>query len=100
MTIQLMLEQLFEAGLSQTEIADRCGSTQPTICRAAKGASVRYEIGKAIEALHHESSAANQFESENTEALLTLSATLDPQPAAHKSGASSEFLSSTQQAAP
>lgn len=49
MTVKSMLESLFQRGLSQAEIAELCNSTQPTISRAANGAMVRYELGKAIE---------------------------------------------------
>lgn len=59
MTIQEMLKQLLGLGYSQRAIADRIGTTQPTINRAAKGADVRYETGKAIERLYeHEMKAA------------------------------------------
>ncbi|AZP72803.1 hypothetical protein EJJ20_29805 [Pseudomonas poae] len=51
MTVQEMLNSLFERGLSQKAVAERTGTTQPTIHRASKGAGVRYETGKAIEAL-------------------------------------------------
>lgn len=51
MTVQEMLNSLFEYGFSQKAVADRVGTTQPTIHRASKGADVRYETGKAIEAL-------------------------------------------------
>lgn len=51
MTVQEMLNSLFERGLSQKDVAERTGTTQPTIHRASKGAGVRYETGKAIEAL-------------------------------------------------
>ncbi|MCK8685336.1 helix-turn-helix domain-containing protein [Pseudomonas umsongensis] len=51
MTVQEMLNSLFERGLSQKAVAERIGTTQPTIHRASKGAGVRYETGKAIEAL-------------------------------------------------
>ena len=54
MTIQEMLAELLEAGLSQRVIAERVGTTQPTINRAAKGADVRYVTGKAIERLYNE----------------------------------------------
>lgn len=53
MTIQQMLNELIDAGLSQQVIADFCLSTQPTINRAIKGSTTpRYELGKAIEKLH------------------------------------------------
>ncbi|MBD1555193.1 helix-turn-helix domain-containing protein [Pseudomonas sp. C2L11] len=51
MTVQEMLSRLFQLGLSQAEIAESCDTTQPTISRAANGAMVRYELGKAIETL-------------------------------------------------
>ena len=51
MTVQEMLNSLFAYGFSQKAVADRVGTTQPTIHRASKGAGVRYETGKAIEAL-------------------------------------------------
>ena len=52
MTIQEMLAELLRSGLSQRVIAERVGTTQPTINRAAKGADVRYITGKAIEGLY------------------------------------------------
>jgi predicted XRE-type DNA-binding protein len=52
MTIQEMLAELLRSGLSQRVIAERVGTTQPTINRAAKGADVRYVTGKAIEGLY------------------------------------------------
>ncbi|WEJ22986.1 hypothetical protein N0B28_06790 [Pseudomonas sp. SD17-1] len=54
MTIQKMLQGLMALGFSQRAIADRVGTTQPTICRATKGATVSYEIGKAIEVFYEE----------------------------------------------
>ncbi|MDD2056306.1 hypothetical protein N5D52_10260 [Pseudomonas sp. GD03860] len=54
MTIQQMLQKLIGLGFSQRAIADRVGTTQPTIYRATKGAAVRYEVGKAIELLYEE----------------------------------------------
>ncbi len=52
MTVQEMLKELCAAGVSQAQVATKVGSTQPTICRAAHGADVRYALGKAIEELH------------------------------------------------
>lgn len=49
MTIQEMLQTLVGLGFSQRAIAERVGTTQPTVYRATQGASVRYEVGKAIE---------------------------------------------------
>jgi len=51
MTVQEMLNRLFQLGLSQTEVAERCGTTQATISRAANGTMVGYSTGKAIECL-------------------------------------------------
>ncbi|MCT8164985.1 MULTISPECIES: helix-turn-helix domain-containing protein [unclassified Pseudomonas] len=51
MTVQEMLSRLFQLGLSQADVAKQCGTTQPTISRAANGAAVRYELGKSIEKL-------------------------------------------------
>lgn len=62
MTIQEMLAELLEAGLSQRVIAERVGTTQPTINRAAKGADVRYVTGKAIERLYVEFKEAGGVE--------------------------------------
>ena len=52
MTIQQMLAYLAGRGFSQKAIADKVGSTQPTIHRASKGAGISYETGKAIESLY------------------------------------------------
>lgn len=52
MTVKSMLASLFQLGLSQAEIAELCDSTQPTISRAANGAMVRYDLGKAIEEIY------------------------------------------------
>ena len=52
MTIQEMLAYLAVLGFSQKAIADKVGSTQPTIHRASKGAGISYETGKAIEGLY------------------------------------------------
>jgi transcriptional regulator with XRE-family HTH domain len=54
MTIQQMLEALLGAGLSQQEIAGLTGVSQPTICRAHRGAEVLYKSGKQIERLYQE----------------------------------------------
>lgn len=52
MSIQEMLSALFAKGLSQKAVAEKVGTTQPTIHRAFKGAGIAYETGKAIEALY------------------------------------------------
>ena len=61
-TVKSMLESLFQFGLSQAEIAVICESTQPTISRAANGSMVRYELGKAIEAVFVKELAARGVE--------------------------------------
>ncbi|MHC8342484.1 hypothetical protein [Pseudomonas sp. RT6P73] len=52
MTITEMLAELAQHGWSQARIAEQCETTQPTIFRITKGGSARYEVGKAIVALH------------------------------------------------
>lgn len=52
MTVQEMLKELSAAGFTQAQVAEKVGTTQPTIHRATKGSDVGYELGKAIEALH------------------------------------------------
>lgn len=54
MTVQEMLAALAQQGFSQKAIANMAGTTQPTIHRAAKGAGVLYETGKAIEVIYQE----------------------------------------------
>ncbi|USR38112.1 hypothetical protein L1F06_015690 [Ectopseudomonas hydrolytica] len=54
MTIQKMLEALIASGLSQQDIAMQTGVSQPTICRAHRGADVLYKSGKQIERLYLE----------------------------------------------
>ncbi|NVZ61237.1 hypothetical protein [Pseudomonas gingeri] len=58
MTIQEMLADLAAWGFSQGAIARNVGTTQPTIHRATKGASIGYETGKLIEAMHKEAEAS------------------------------------------
>lgn len=62
MTVKSMLASLLQLGLSQAEIAEMCESTQPTISRAANGAMVRYELGKAIEAIYQKETTAREVE--------------------------------------
>lgn len=52
MTIQKMISELIARGWSQHSIAENVGTTQPTIHRAANGAGIRYETGRAIERLY------------------------------------------------
>ncbi|MEF0146196.1 hypothetical protein [Pseudomonas guariconensis] len=61
MTIQEMLQKLIALGFSQRAIAERVGTTQPTIYRATKGAAVRYEVGKAIELFYEEQIKAGEL---------------------------------------
>lgn len=63
MTIQEMLTYLAVRGFSQKAIADKVGSTQPTIHRASKGAGISYETGKAIECLYVREKAAADLKS-------------------------------------
>ena len=65
-TVKSMLESLFQFGLSQAEIAVICESTQPTISRAANGSMVRYELGKAIEAVYVKELAARGVKKPST----------------------------------
>lgn len=58
MPIQQMLADLIKLGFSQKAIAERVGTSQPTIHRASKGAGISYEIGKAIESMHTEAVAS------------------------------------------
>lgn len=60
MTITQMLAELADKGWSQARIAQHCGTTQPTIFRITKGGDTRYEVGKAIEALHKKVSKAKR----------------------------------------
>lgn len=60
MTISQMLGDLVKTGLSQQEIAELVGTSQPTINRALKGTGVRYDVGKNIERLHGERITVSQ----------------------------------------
>ena len=63
MTIQEMLAKLLLSGMSQRDIAERVGTTQPTINRAAKGSDIRYVTGKAIERLFTQMTEATDIKS-------------------------------------
>lgn len=63
MTIQEMLAKLLLSGMSQRDIAQKVGTTQPTINRAAKGSDIRYVTGKAIEYLYLQMTDAADIES-------------------------------------
>jgi len=54
--IKDMLSSIAATGLTQSEIAERIGVSQPTVYRAMKaGSDVGYEVGKKIEILYSES---------------------------------------------
>lgn len=63
MTIQEMLAKLLLTGMSQRDIAERVGTTQPTINRAAKGSDIRYVTGKAIERLYQQMTEVTDMKS-------------------------------------
>lgn len=52
MQLKDMVNALLDSGLSQASIAQVCGTTQPTIWRAARGVDIRYSTGKEIERLY------------------------------------------------
>lgn len=54
MDIKEMLKQLTDAGMTQHDIAEAVGTTQPTIYRALNGADIRYRVGKAIERFYQQ----------------------------------------------
>jgi transcriptional regulator with XRE-family HTH domain len=49
MTLQQMIEQMKEGGLSQAAIARLAGTSQQMIHLVANGRTPRYDIGKGIE---------------------------------------------------
>ena len=54
--IKDMLSSIAATGLTQSEIAERIGVSQPTVYRAMRsGSDVGYEVGKKIEKLYGES---------------------------------------------
>lgn len=53
-TVQTMVLELLNAGLSEGQLASKVGSNQPTIHRIKNGSKTNYELGKKIEALHAE----------------------------------------------
>lgn len=95
MTVQEMLNRLFQLGLSQADVAQGCDTTQPTISRASNGATVRYEVGKAIEKLL----ADREMEGGGDQGP-TLNANLRISRIKRQTGNPSGCLSSTQQTAP
>lgn len=52
MELKDMVNVLIDSGFSQASIAQVCGTTQPTIWRAARGVDIRYSTGKEIERLY------------------------------------------------
>jgi len=61
MTIKAMLKQLVALGMSQREISELVGCSQPTIYRALNGSKVRYDVGKSIEKTHSEKVASDSL---------------------------------------
>lgn len=96
MTVQEMLIRLFQLGLSQADVAQGCATTQPTISRASKGATVRYEVGKAIEKLL----ADRELVLQSPEQCPTLSANIRSITAKSQRVNTSVHSSSTQQTFP
>ncbi len=96
MTVQEMLNRLFQLGLSQADVAQGCDTTQPTISRASNGATVRYEVGKAIEKLL----ADRELTLVDAEKPPTLNANLRMSRIKRQTGNPSGYLSSTQRTAP
>lgn len=55
-TVKQMVDELLDAGFSQSSLARALETSQPTIHRITKnGADPGYELGKRIEALYSES---------------------------------------------
>ena len=52
MNLQEVLQTLIASGLSETEIAQRIGVSQPTVNRIKNGADPAYRTGKKLEQLH------------------------------------------------
>lgn len=52
MQLKDMVSVLLDSGFSQASLAQACGTTQPTIWRAARGVDIRYSTGKEIERLY------------------------------------------------
>lgn len=96
MTVQEMLNRLFQLGLSQADVAQGCDTTQPTISRASNGATVRYEVGKAIEKLL----ADREMNRGCADQRPTLNANLRTSRVKRQTGNPSGCLSSTSQGCP
>lgn len=54
MSIPEMIKALRACGMTQAQIGERVGASQPAIHRAEKGSGVLYEVGKKIERLYEE----------------------------------------------
>lgn len=54
MSIAEMIKALRESGMTQAQIGDCVGASQPAIHRAEKGSGVLYEVGKKIERLYED----------------------------------------------
>lgn len=54
MNIPDMIRELRASGMTQTQIAERVGVSQPAIHRAEKGSGVLYDVGKKLERLYEE----------------------------------------------
>lgn len=53
--IQKMTKRLLAAGLTEKDLANRAGCSQPTINRIKKGdVNPSYSLGKTLQALHDE----------------------------------------------
>jgi transposase len=61
MSIKAMLSELVALGMSQREISELVGCSQPTIYRALNGSEVRYDVGKSIEKTYSEKVACDSL---------------------------------------
>lgn len=53
-SIQQMIKELIANGMSEKNIANQLGSTQPTVHRMKHGAETSYSNGKALEKIYSE----------------------------------------------
>lgn len=51
-TVQTMVLELLDSGMSEGQLANKVDSNQPTIHRIKNGSKTNYELGKKIEALY------------------------------------------------
>lgn len=54
MNIPDMIRELRAKGMTQSQIGDRIGASQPAVHRAENGAGMLYDTGKKLERLHEE----------------------------------------------